>query len=165
MIIEERPFDDEFYSRDFLCYEENDLVDNRDFIPPKRKRKIETIYGSSDEEILAEDHEIIEGETSKAIDNKALDKNNKDAVIDNTNFSTLSAVAIRRYKKFFKLPNRSGANSKQQLLDGIEEHFKSLPIDIPETVAFFMHTVKSKRNKLDYPNEEFVHKKQLRSDM
>ncbi|KAI3409984.1 hypothetical protein GPALN_006350 [Globodera pallida] len=68
-------------------------------------------------------------------------------------FDRLSATALRRYKKFFNLPNRSGASSKAQLLEGINEHFEdSIHVDPAETAAQFLYTIYKKRNKLDYPN-------------
>ncbi|KAL3084940.1 hypothetical protein niasHS_010009 [Heterodera schachtii] len=67
-------------------------------------------------------------------------------------FDELSATTLRRYKKFFNLPNRSGANSKAQLLEGINDHFESIPVDLAETAAHFLDTIYKKRNRLDYPN-------------
>ncbi|KAH7728573.1 Histone deacetylase complex subunit SAP30 [Aphelenchoides avenae] len=72
------------------------------------------------------------------------------------NFDLLSAVAIRRYKKFFKLPNRSGANPKNQaslwLLDGIHDHAESVPVDASGTAAYFLHVLRNKKNRLDHPD-------------
>ncbi|KAI1731070.1 sin3 binding region of histone deacetylase complex subunit SAP30 domain-containing protein [Ditylenchus destructor] len=70
------------------------------------------------------------------------------------NFEGLPAVALRRYKKFFKLPHRSGVTSKSQLLEGIREHIESVPVNQAETAAYFMYTLRNKKNRLDHPNNE-----------
>ncbi|KAF7637117.1 SAP30_Sin3_bdg domain-containing protein [Meloidogyne graminicola] len=67
-------------------------------------------------------------------------------------FDSLSMTALRRYKKFFKLPNKSGAISKQQLLEGISEHFDTVLADPNEVVANFMFTVNNRLNRLDHPS-------------
>ncbi|KHN77562.1 Histone deacetylase complex subunit SAP30 -like protein [Toxocara canis] len=67
-------------------------------------------------------------------------------------FNLLSAASLRRYKKYFKLSHRSGASTKQQLLDGVAEHFATLQVPPTETAACLIYTVRMNRNKLDYPN-------------
>ncbi|KAL7070888.1 hypothetical protein ACQ4LE_010160 [Meloidogyne hapla] len=69
-------------------------------------------------------------------------------------FDALSMTALRRYKKFFKLPNRPGTISKQQLLDGISEHFDTVLADPNEVVANFMFTINHKLNCLDHSSGE-----------
>ncbi|VDN07266.1 unnamed protein product [Thelazia callipaeda] len=69
-------------------------------------------------------------------------------------FHVLSATTLRRYKKHFNLPHRSSANTKQQLLQGIPEHFETIDVPPYETVSHFLHTVKTHKNKLDYPTGE-----------
>uniref|UniRef100_A0A914N5F3 Histone deacetylase complex subunit SAP30 Sin3 binding domain-containing protein n=1 Tax=Meloidogyne incognita TaxID=6306 RepID=A0A914N5F3_MELIC len=69
-------------------------------------------------------------------------------------FDALSTTALRRYKKFFKLPNRSGAISKQQLLDGINEHFSNIVADPKEVMTNFMFAINHKLNCLDSSSEE-----------
>ncbi|VDK81089.1 unnamed protein product [Litomosoides sigmodontis] len=66
-------------------------------------------------------------------------------------FHALSATTLRRYKKYFNLPHRSSTNTKQQLLDGITEHFETIDAPAFETIAHFLHTAKTHKNKLDYP--------------
>uniref|UniRef100_A0A915AMM4 Histone deacetylase complex subunit SAP30 Sin3 binding domain-containing protein n=1 Tax=Parascaris univalens TaxID=6257 RepID=A0A915AMM4_PARUN len=66
-------------------------------------------------------------------------------------FSVLSAASLRRYKKYFKLSHRSGASTKQQLLDGVAEHFGTLQVPAAETAACLIYAVRMNRNKLDYP--------------
>lgn len=68
-------------------------------------------------------------------------------------FSNLSAMTLRRCKKFFKLPNRSGTNSKSQLLEGINEYVEIIPVDQAETAAYFMYTLRNKKNVLDNPSD------------
>lgn len=38
-----------------------------------------------------------------------------------------------------------------QLLEGIAEHFDSIPVNAEEIEQEFFHTVKHHKNKLDYP--------------
>uniref|UniRef100_A0A915PL52 Histone deacetylase complex subunit SAP30 Sin3 binding domain-containing protein n=1 Tax=Setaria digitata TaxID=48799 RepID=A0A915PL52_9BILA len=66
-------------------------------------------------------------------------------------FHALSATTLRRYKKYFNLPHRSSTNTKQQLLDGIPEHFETIDAPAFETIAHFLHVAKMHKNKLDYP--------------
>uniref|UniRef100_A0A0R3RHV6 SAP30_Sin3_bdg domain-containing protein n=1 Tax=Elaeophora elaphi TaxID=1147741 RepID=A0A0R3RHV6_9BILA len=66
-------------------------------------------------------------------------------------FHALSATTLRRYKKYFNLPHRSSTNTKQQLLEGIMEHFETIDAPAFETVAHFLHIAKTHKNKLDYP--------------
>uniref|UniRef100_A0A915EIY9 Histone deacetylase complex subunit SAP30 Sin3 binding domain-containing protein n=1 Tax=Ditylenchus dipsaci TaxID=166011 RepID=A0A915EIY9_9BILA len=70
-----------------------------------------------------------------------------------TNFEGLSAIALRRYKKFFKLSHRTGA-SKSQLVEEVREHFDNLPVSQMETSAYFMYTLKNKKNRLDHQQEQ-----------
>lgn len=69
-------------------------------------------------------------------------------------FHALSATTLRRYKKYFNLPHRSSTNTKQQLLDGILDHFETIDAPAFETVAHFLHIAKTHRNKLDYPSAD-----------
>jgi len=80
-----------------------------------------------------------------------LSRNNKK--ISRIKFESLPAVSLRRYKRFFKLPNRSGASSKLQLLEGLDEHIASITPDYLETAANFLHTIRKKKNRLDFPLE------------
>ncbi|KAL4001755.1 SAP30 zinc-finger family protein [Acanthocheilonema viteae] len=66
-------------------------------------------------------------------------------------FHALSATTLRRYKKYFNLPHRSSTNTKQQLLEGIMEHFETIDAPAFETIAHFLHIAKTHKNKLDYP--------------
>jgi len=66
------------------------------------------------------------------------------------NFDSLPAITLRRYKKFFKLPNRSGATSRSQLLTGLDDHISSIDPDYLETIANFLHIMKDK-NQLEKP--------------
>ncbi|KAM3724729.1 Uncharacterized protein ACO02O_07850 [Dirofilaria immitis] len=69
-------------------------------------------------------------------------------------FHALSATTLRRYKKYFNLPHRSSTNTKQQLLEGILEHFETIDAPAFETIAHFLHTAKTHKNKLDYPTTD-----------
>ncbi|VDK38415.1 unnamed protein product [Gongylonema pulchrum] len=69
-------------------------------------------------------------------------------------FQLLSAASLRRYKKFFNLPHRSSTNTKQQLLEGVSEHFHNLEVPAYETIASFLYTAKFNKNKIDYPTAE-----------
>uniref|UniRef100_A0A1I7W1T3 SAP30_Sin3_bdg domain-containing protein n=1 Tax=Loa loa TaxID=7209 RepID=A0A1I7W1T3_LOALO len=69
-------------------------------------------------------------------------------------FHALSATTLRRYKKYFNLPHRSSTNTKQQLLEGILEHFETIDAPAFETIAYFLHTAKTHKNKLDYPTTD-----------
>ncbi|EJW84346.1 hypothetical protein WUBG_04740 [Wuchereria bancrofti] len=69
-------------------------------------------------------------------------------------FHALSATTLRRYKKYFNLPHRSSTNTKQQLLEGILEHFETIDAPAFETIAHFLHIAKTHKNKLDYPTAD-----------
>ncbi|VDM93694.1 unnamed protein product, partial [Onchocerca ochengi] len=69
-------------------------------------------------------------------------------------FHSLSATTLRRYKKYFNLPHRSSTNTKQQLLEGILEHFETIDAPAYETIAHFLHIAKTHKNKLDYPTAD-----------
>lgn len=61
----------------------------------------------------------------------------------------LSANTLRRFKKFFNLQTRPGMN-KTQLAEMIQSMFESIPVDEKEVITYFIYTVKTKKNKLDF---------------
>jgi len=68
------------------------------------------------------------------------------------NFEQLSANALKRYKKFFKLQTKPGLN-KSQIAEVISEHFSSIPVENEkEILTYFVYAVKTKRNRLDIGN-------------
>ncbi|XP_075972211.1 SIN3-associated polypeptide 30 isoform X2 [Anticarsia gemmatalis] len=58
---------------------------------------------------------------------------------------------LRRYKRHFKMPSRPGLN-KAQLVDAVQKHFKSLPVNEKEIMTYFIYMVKTNGNKLDQKN-------------
>uniref|UniRef100_A0A0N5AP09 SAP30_Sin3_bdg domain-containing protein n=1 Tax=Syphacia muris TaxID=451379 RepID=A0A0N5AP09_9BILA len=67
----------------------------------------------------------------------------------------LSANTLRRYKKAFQLPHRSGTNTKSQLLEGINEHLATLEVPARETIANFLYQSRMHRNKPELqPNSD-----------
>ncbi|VDK52488.1 unnamed protein product [Anisakis simplex] len=87
-----------------------------------------------------------ENNTSKCDDNL---QSSSSANTVHIPFNALSAASLRRYKKHFKLSHRSGASTKQQLLDGVAEHFSTLQVPITETAACLLYMIRINNNKLD----------------
>lgn len=63
----------------------------------------------------------------------------------------LQVNTLRRYKRHFKVATRQGLN-KTQLAEVVQKHFKTLPVDEKEIVAYFIYMVKTHGNKLDQKN-------------
>ncbi|OWR48150.1 sap30 [Danaus plexippus plexippus] len=63
----------------------------------------------------------------------------------------LQVNTLRRYKRHYKVPTRPGLN-KAQLVEAVQKHFKTLPVDEKEIVTYFIYMVKTKGNKLDQKN-------------
>ncbi|KAK5971477.1 hypothetical protein GCK32_010521 [Trichostrongylus colubriformis] len=67
---------------------------------------------------------------------------------DNNGLSTLSAASLRRYRKFFMIPTKASA-SKHAMLEGVENHFESLPVQANDTIAYFIYTAKNRMNTVE----------------
>jgi len=56
--------------------------------------------------------------------------------------------ALRRYKRAFKLQTRPQL-PKPQLAEIVQRHFRSMPVNEKEALAYFIYMVKMNKNKLD----------------
>ncbi|CAD5221996.1 unnamed protein product [Bursaphelenchus xylophilus] len=63
-------------------------------------------------------------------------------------FDGCSGATIRRIKKHYNLPNRSGATSKSLLLEGLHEFFTESPVDYIKTMSDFIAHTKEPRPPL-----------------
>lgn len=83
---------------------------------------------------------------------EASEERSKSAVVSRgpqVRLDQLSANTLRRFKKFFNLQTRPGMN-KNQLAEMIQSMFESIPVDEKEVITYFIYTVKTKKNKLDF---------------
>ncbi|CAD5216040.1 unnamed protein product [Bursaphelenchus okinawaensis] len=75
--------------------------------------------------------------------------NKADSVPDpKLTFDGCSGATIRRIKKHYNLPNRSGATSKSLLLDGLHDFFTESPVDYIKTMSDFITHTKEPRPPL-----------------
>ncbi|KAI6176813.1 SAP30-Sin3-bdg domain-containing protein [Aphelenchoides bicaudatus] len=66
------------------------------------------------------------------------------------NFEAISAASIRRIKKFYNLPNRSGATSKPMLIEGLADYFTNKPVDKLQITQDFIALMNERqKNKTD----------------
>ncbi|XP_034969913.2 histone deacetylase complex subunit SAP30 [Zootoca vivipara] len=68
----------------------------------------------------------------------------------------LQVNTLRRYKRHFKLQTRPGLN-KAQLVEIIGCHFRTIPVNEKDTVAYFIYSVKNDKNKSDLKMDSGVH--------
>jgi len=61
----------------------------------------------------------------------------------------LSMTALKRYKKYFRVPTRLGAGNKQHLVESIVDHFQSIEVDEKQVLTYFIYSVKTGKNHLD----------------
>lgn len=61
----------------------------------------------------------------------------------------LSMAALKRYKKYFRVPSRLGAGNKQQLVESIVDHFQTVEVDEKQVLTYFIYSVKTGKNHLD----------------
>lgn len=92
-----------------------------------------------------------EGKLSKSDEKSGQEEEPEGSTPSEVPMKILPANTLRRYKKAFQLPHRSGTNTKMQLLEGVSEHLASLNVPAHETIAQFLFTVKTRKNKLDFP--------------
>ncbi|MEE6478317.1 hypothetical protein FKM82_011815, partial [Ascaphus truei] len=64
----------------------------------------------------------------------------------------LQVNTLRRYKRHYKLQTRPGLN-KAQLAETVSRHFRNIPVNEKETLAYFIYMVKSNRSRLDQKSE------------
>nr|XP_048293520.1 histone deacetylase complex subunit SAP30L [Myodes glareolus] len=64
----------------------------------------------------------------------------------------LQVNTLRRYKRHYKLQTRPGFN-KAQLAETVSRHFRNIPVNEKETLAYFIYMVKSNRSRLDQKSE------------
>ncbi|UYV64458.1 SAP30L [Cordylochernes scorpioides] len=63
-------------------------------------------------------------------------------------FCQLQINTLRRYRKFYKVPIRPGAN-KAQLAETLARHFKTIKVNEREAISTFIHMVQTNSSKLD----------------
>ncbi|XP_048799542.1 histone deacetylase complex subunit SAP30 [Lagopus muta] len=68
----------------------------------------------------------------------------------------LQVNTLRRYKRHFKLQTRPGLN-KAQLVEIIGCHFRTIPVNEKDTLAYFIYSVKNDKNKPDLKMDSSVH--------
>ncbi|XP_065592645.1 histone deacetylase complex subunit SAP30 [Cyrtonyx montezumae] len=68
----------------------------------------------------------------------------------------LQVNTLRRYKRHFKLQTRPGLN-KAQLVEIIGCHFRTIPVNEKDTLAYFIYSVKNDKNKPDLKMDSGVH--------
>ncbi|XP_006138338.1 histone deacetylase complex subunit SAP30L isoform X1 [Pelodiscus sinensis] len=68
----------------------------------------------------------------------------------------LQVNTLRRYKRHYKLQTRPGLN-KAQLAETISRHFRNIPVNEKETLAYFIYMVKSNKSRLDQKSESSKH--------
>ncbi|XP_053145616.1 histone deacetylase complex subunit SAP30L isoform X2 [Hemicordylus capensis] len=64
----------------------------------------------------------------------------------------LQVNTLRRYKRHYKLQTRPGLN-KAQLAETVSRHFRNIPVNEKETLAYFIYMVKSNKSRLDQKSE------------
>ncbi|XP_022348920.1 histone deacetylase complex subunit SAP30L isoform X2 [Lutra lutra] len=65
---------------------------------------------------------------------------------------SLQVNTLRRYKRHYKLQTRPGFN-KAQLAETVSRHFRNIPVNEKETLAYFIYMVKSNKSRLDQKAE------------
>ncbi|RZF40910.1 hypothetical protein LSTR_LSTR010994 [Laodelphax striatellus] len=79
------------------------------------------------------------------------DSNETDTDVPEVDLYQLQVNTLRRYKRHFKVPTRPGLN-KAQLADVLMKHFKTIPVNEKETLAYFFYLIKTNGNKFDQKN-------------
>ncbi|OWK11579.1 SAP30L [Cervus elaphus hippelaphus] len=69
-----------------------------------------------------------------------------------TDIPELQVNTLRRYKRHYKLQTRPGFN-KAQLAETVSRHFRNIPVNEKETLAYFIYMVKSNKSRLDQKSE------------
>uniref|UniRef100_A0A8B9QEB3 SAP30 like n=45 Tax=Aves TaxID=8782 RepID=A0A8B9QEB3_APTOW len=64
----------------------------------------------------------------------------------------LQVNTLRRYKRHYKLQTRPGLN-KAQLAETVSRHFRNIPVNEKETLAYFIYMVKNNKSRLDQKSE------------
>ncbi|PNJ77637.1 SAP30L isoform 3 [Pongo abelii] len=64
----------------------------------------------------------------------------------------LQVNTLRRYKRHYKLQTRPGFN-KAQLAETVSRHFRNIPVNEKETLAYFIYMVKSNKSRLDQKSD------------
>ncbi|XP_055458725.1 histone deacetylase complex subunit SAP30L isoform X2 [Psammomys obesus] len=75
-----------------------------------------------------------------------------DTDIPEVDLFQLQVNTLRRYKRHYKLQTRPGFN-KAQLAETVSRHFRNIPVNEKETLAYFIYMVKSNRSRLDQKSE------------
>ncbi|KAM6299852.1 histone deacetylase complex subunit SAP30L isoform 3-T3 [Aegotheles albertisi] len=65
---------------------------------------------------------------------------------------SLQVNTLRRYKRHYKLQTRPGLN-KAQLAETVSRHFRNIPVNEKETLAYFIYMVKNNKSRLDQKSE------------
>ncbi|XP_060219660.1 histone deacetylase complex subunit SAP30L isoform X2 [Meriones unguiculatus] len=75
-----------------------------------------------------------------------------DTDIPEVDLFQLQVNTLRRYKRHYKLQTRPGFN-KAQLAETVSRHFRNIPVNEKETLAYFIYMVKSNRSRLDQKSD------------
>uniref|UniRef100_A0A452T6M5 SAP30 like n=1 Tax=Ursus maritimus TaxID=29073 RepID=A0A452T6M5_URSMA len=75
-----------------------------------------------------------------------------DTDIPEVDLFQLQVNTLRRYKRHYKLQTRPGFN-KAQLAETVSRHFRNIPVNEKETLAYFIYMVKSNKSRLDQKSE------------
>lgn len=75
-----------------------------------------------------------------------------DTDIPEVDLFQLQVNTLRRYKRHYKLQTRPGFN-KAQLAETVSRHFRNIPVNEKETLAYFIYMVKTNKSRLDQKSE------------
>ncbi|XP_049632055.1 histone deacetylase complex subunit SAP30L [Suncus etruscus] len=76
------------------------------------------------------------------------DSPEQDVDVPEVDLFQLQVNTLRRYKRHYKLQTRPGFN-KAQLAETVSRHFRNIPVNEKETLAYFIYMVKSNKGRLD----------------
>ncbi|XP_078071237.1 histone deacetylase complex subunit SAP30L [Mustelus asterias] len=92
----------------------------------------------------------------KGSDDDGGDSPDHDAESPEVDLFQLQVNTLRRYKRHFKLQTRPGLN-KAQLAETISRHFRTIPVNEKETLAYFIYMVKNDKIRHDQKADSSIH--------
>ncbi|XP_060698891.1 histone deacetylase complex subunit SAP30L isoform X2 [Hemiscyllium ocellatum] len=92
----------------------------------------------------------------KGSDDDGGDSPDHDAESPEVDLFQLQVNTLRRYKRHFKLQTRPGLN-KAQLAETISRHFRTIPVNEKETLAYFIYMVKNEKMRHDQKSDSSIH--------
>ncbi|XP_059830265.1 histone deacetylase complex subunit SAP30L isoform X1 [Hypanus sabinus] len=92
----------------------------------------------------------------KGSDDDGGDSPDHDAESPEVDLFQLQVNTLRRYKRHFKLQTRPGLN-KAQLAETISRHFRTIPVNEKETLAYFIYMVKNDKIRHDQKPDSNIH--------